>query len=341
MKVNREELLKALESVVPGLSAKEIIEQSSSFIFKDGKVHTYNDEIACSRKVPVKFEGAIPATPFISIIRKLKEDELDVTTNDAETQVLIKANSKRSGIHMDQEILLPIEAVDRPSIWKSLPENFADAIAIVQPCAGNNEAEFAMTCVHITAKWIEACDNHQVSRFKMKTPIDNPILIRKDSLKHIISLDMIEFSETKHWIHFRNSDGLVLSCRHWMDDYPSDAISKVLKVDGTPLTLPKGLRDTIEKAVIFSSENVDDENVIVNLKRGKFKVTGKGTSGWFTEIKKSKYDGPSLQFTIPPKLLIELVQQHNECEVSPDRLKVKGGKFEYVTVLGKIGEKED
>jgi hypothetical protein len=343
MRINREEFLKQLESVLPGLSTKEIIEQSSCFIFKDKTVNTYNDEIACSQKSMLKIEGAVPAMPFISILRKLKEDELEISAgeNNKGTTLLIKAKQKQAGINMEQDILLPIDAVDKPKKWKKLPENFADAIAIVQPCAGTNDAQFAMTCVHITPKWIEACDNHQVTRFKVKIDMNKPILIRRDSIKHLVPLEMIEFSETKHWIHFRNSSGLTLSCRHWLDEYPSDGITQILKVAGTPLKLPKGLKEAVEKAEIFSSENVDDGNVIVNIKKGKFKITGKGVSGWFTEIKKSKYDGASLQFTIPPKLLVELVQHYNECEVTENRLKVKGGKFVYVTVLGRIGEKGD
>ncbi len=340
MRINREEFLKQLESVLPGLSAKEVIEQSSCFIFKDKTVNTYNDEIACSQKSLLEIEGAVPAKPFVDILRKLKEDELEISTNENNTIVHIKAKGKQAGINMERDILLPIDAVDKPKKWKKLPDNFADAIAIVQPCAGSNEAQFVMTCVHIGPKWIEACDNHQVTRFRIKTDVDNSILIRKDSLKHIVSLEMVEFSETNHWVHFRNSDDLVLSCRHWVDDYPSDDISQILKVNGEPLTLPKGLRESVDKAEIFSSENTEGSNVIVNIKKGKFKIMGKGVSGWFTEVKKSKYEGPSLQFTIPPKLLVELVQHYNECEVSANRLKVKGGKFVYVTVLGKIEAKE-
>jgi len=342
MRINREEFLKQLESVLPGLSTKEIIEQSSCFIFKGKTVNTYNDEIACSQKSLLKIEGAVPAMPFISILRKLKEDELEISAgeNNKGTTLLIKAKQKQAGINMEQDILLPIDAVDKPKKWKKLPENFADAIAIVQPCAGNNEARVVTNYIHITSKWMEACDNYQVTRFRMKTDVSGSILIRRDSIKHIISLDMVEFSETKHWIHFRNSDGLVLSCRHWVDEYPSDDISEILQVEGAPLNLPKGLKESVEKAEIFSSENVGANNVIVNIKKGKFKITGKGVSGWFTEIKKSKYDGTSLQFTIPPKLLVELVQHYNECEVTKDRLKVKGVKFVYVTVLGMVEEKE-
>lgn len=337
--INREDFLKQLESVLPGLSTKDIVEQSSCFVFKDNTVNTYNDEIACSQKSLLKIEAAVPAMPFISILRKLQEDELEIGVDGNNSQIVIKGKRRTAGVNMEQHILLSIDAVDKPKEWKKLPDNFADAIAIVQPCAGINQHEFVLTCVHITSKWIEACDRHQVTRFRMKTNVENSILIRRESLKHIVSLDMTEFSETKRWVHFRNSEGLRLSCRHWVDDYPSDDISKVLQVKGEPLTLPKGLKDAVEKAEIFSSENTDGTNVVVTIKKGKFKITGKGTSGWFTEVKKSKYTGSLLQFTIPPKLLVELVQRHNECEVSENHLKIKSGKFTYVTVLGKLGEK--
>ena len=346
MEINRVELLKQLEAVLPGLSAREIIEQSSCFIFKDKTVSTFNDEIACSQKSLLNIEGAVQAMPLISLLRKLKEEILEIDTNDKKSQLLIKGKRRRAGIPMEQDITLPIDGVDNPKKWKDLPSNFADAIAIVQPCAGSNESQFIMTCIHIHNKWIEACDNHQVARYKIKTDINKPTLVRKESLKHIISADMTKFSETKNWIHFKNSVGLVLSCRHFIistdndneekESYPTDDITKILKMEGEPLILPKGLKEAVEKAEIFSSENIEGSDVFINLKPGKFKITGKGTSGWFTEIRKSKYKGEPLQFTIPAKLLLEVVRQYNECTVSSNHLKVTGKNFTYVTVLGVV-----
>jgi len=342
MRINREELLKQLESVLPGLSTREIIEQSSCFIFKDKAIRTYNDEIACSQKSMLSIEGAVQAMPLISILRKLQEEELEIDVSSKHTQLLVKGKHRRSGIRMEQDILLPIETVEKPKKWKDLPTNFADAVSIVQPCAGSNESQFVMTCIHICPKWMEACDNHQVTRFRIKTDISESVLIRKESLKHIVSLDMTKFSETKHWIHFGNSTGLTLSCRHFVEDYPTEDLTKILKgSEGKPLVLPKGLKEAVEKAEIFSSENVEGSNIIVDLKPTKFKITGKGASGWFTEIKKSKYSGKPLQFTIPAKLLMELVRQYNKCEVSSSRLKVTGEKFVYITVLGKIEGNEE
>ena len=342
MRINREELLRQLEATLPGLSTREIIEQSSCFIFKDKTIRTYNDEIACNQKSILDIEGAVQAMPLISILRKLQEDELEIGINKKHTQLLVKGKHRRSGIRMEQDIVLPIEAVEKPKKWKKLPSNFADAVSIVQPCAGSNESQFVMTCIHICPEWMEACDNHQMTRFRIKTDISKPVLIRKESLKHIVSMDMTKFSETKHWIHFGNSTGLILSCRHFVEDYPMEDITKVMKgFKGKPLTLPKGLKEAIEKAEIFSSENTEGSDIIVDLKPTKFKITGKGASGWFTETKKSKYKGEPLQFTIPAKLLIELVRQYSKCEVSSMRLKVTGEKFVYMTVLGMIEEGEE
>ena len=46
MKINKQQFIEALELVKPGLAAKEIIEQSTSFVFRAGQVITYNDEVA-------------------------------------------------------------------------------------------------------------------------------------------------------------------------------------------------------------------------------------------------------------------------------------------------------
>lgn len=343
MRINREEFLKQLESVLPGLSTKEIIEQSSCFIFKDGEVNTYNDEIACSQKSLLEIEAAVPAVPLISILRKLQEDELEIGVNDENTELLIKGKQRRVGINMEAEITLPIDAVDKPKKWKKLPEDFADAVAIVQSCAGGTKSVKSWApFINIAPEYLEASDEYQATRFKITTDVSKSILVRGESIKHILNLDMTKFSETKHWIHFRNSTGLTLSCRYFIEDYPSDDLTKILKVKGKKLVFPNGLKDEIERAEVFSSENVEGSLIKITIKSNKFKIKGLGALGWYEwGPKKSEYDGKPLEFNIPTKLLSELVQKYNKCKVSANRLKVIGKKFVYVTVLGMIEGKED
>ncbi len=332
MRINREKLLSQLESIMPGISTREIIEQSSCFVFKNKTVMTYNDEIACTQKSCLPVEGAIQAMPLVSILRKLKEDELEITTSKEE--LLIKGKRKKAGIRMDAEILLPIDSVEKPKGWKDLPDDFADAISIVQHCSGRDATKFSLTCVHLTPKWVEACDGYQAARYRIKMDMEKPTLVRKESIKYIVELDMSKFNETKNWIHFKNSSGLILSCRRWVEDFPK--LSKLLKVEGTPTKFPKGLVEAVEKAEIFAAENAEDNQVTIELRPNKLRITGRGASGYYQEVKDIKYKGPSLSFRIATELFADLIRHHNSCEVTSDRLKVDTGKYSYVTVLSVV-----
>ena len=50
LRVNRQLLLDALMSVTPGLTQKELIEQSSCVVFRNGQVYTFNDESPALRR---------------------------------------------------------------------------------------------------------------------------------------------------------------------------------------------------------------------------------------------------------------------------------------------------
>ena len=334
MKVNREELLKELESVTPGLSLKEVIEQSSCFVFKGGEVATYNDEIACQHSSCLDVVGAVCALPLLAILRKLGEESIEIGISKGE--LLIKGRHRKAGIRMEAEVQLPVDAVESPGKWKKLPDDFVDAVSITQECAGKDETQFSMTCIHLHPEWIEACDNFQAIRYTLATGIAIAVLVRRESLKYIVALGMTDFSETETWMHFRNPAGLILSCRRYVEEYPD--LTSVLKVSGEQATLPKGLKEAAEKAAIFSVENLNDNMVTLELKQGKLRITGRGSSGWYSEVKKVGYEGEPMSFTISPVLLAELVQHYNTCEISASRLKVDGGKFIYVTALGEPWE---
>lgn len=335
IKVNREQLLHELETVKSGLSDREIVEQSSCFVFRGGIVHTYNDEMACQQRTSLKIEGAVKATPLISILEKLPESEVEVLPGDEE--LLIVGKRRKAGIRMEQEILLPIEVVPTPTKWRVLHAEFSDAVSMVQQCAGRDESQFAITCVHINKGFVEAFDNYQLARYTVDTGIrSKSILIRRGSAKQVASLGVTHVGETENWVHFKNDDGLMISCRRYVEDYPE--LDELLAVDGVQTSLPKGLAEACDKASVFSADNPDDDMIAVEILPGKIRIKGTGASGWYTESKKARYKGQPLTFSIPPALLIEIVKQHNQCEVSESRLKVDGGKFTYVTCLQTMDE---
>lgn len=329
--IQREELLEKLESVQPGLSTREIIEQSSCFVFQDGHVMTYNDEIACSQVCDIGVTGAVRSAALLAILRKLQEDELEISQEANELKLVGKR--RECGIACEAEVHLPINSVEKPTKWKDLPADFLEAVELCQHCASHDESQFVLTCIHITPEYVEACDNAQLTRVRFATGFKSSILIRRDSLKHIPTLGMSQFSETETWIHFRNSSGLVLSCRRFVEDFHD--LSGLIAFKGEPLVIPKGLGDAADKASVFSSENAEDSQVLVELRPEKVRITGQGASGWYKEVRKLSYSGPSLSFMIAPALLIDITKKYNEATITDGRLKVEGPdkKWVYVSCL--------
>lgn len=332
--VNREEFLQQLESVQPGLSAREIIEQSACFVFNKGKVMTYNDEISCRRVCAVDFTGAVKAEPLLALLRKLGEDEVDVTLEGEE--IIVQGKRRKAGIRCEATITLPVKLVEKPEEWQKLAEGWLDAVKMAHPCVSHDQQKFKYTCIHLHPAHIEASDGFQVMRIKIVSGVKASTLVRADSLKHIVGLGVTEMSETETWLHFRNATGLTFSCRRFIEDYRD--MLPLLKMKGHAINLPKGLGDAADRANVFSAETSNENQVRVSLRDGVARVKGTGASGWYHEDKKVKYDGPPLEFLIAPALLMQIVEQHNEAEIVEGKLKIDGGHWRYVTVLGQVAD---
>ncbi len=336
VKVKREQLLQVLESVSPGLAIREILEQSTCFALKDGEVITYNDEIACraDSKLPKKWLGVVPASKLLDVLRKRDEEEIEVDIVEGHFQVSDIKRRRVSAVTMEAEILMPIDKLERPEEWIPLHEEFGEAIGMAVQCYSDDESKPELTQVHIHPKWVEACDNKQAVRWRLKTQVKSSVLVRGDSLKQMCSMDMVNFSLGEAWIHFKNPNGLIFSIKRWNATYKD--LTSVFDVSGGKKTsLPNGLIEEVDLANIFSSDNPDSNKVLIELRDGRMILKGQGVTGWHRAIKKVKWDGDPLGFLIAPALLSDLAKRHSECEITETRLKVDGGKFIYIASLNK------
>lgn len=335
-RLNRAEFLQGLESVQAGLSAKELVDQCNSFVFKGGRVVTFNDEVGCRWKsgLPKEFKGAVQAAPLLKLLRQLTEETVEVELTGGE--FVITGKRKRTGIAMDAEILLPLDGLQPPGEWVPLHEDFAEAVAIAKDCTGTDEQKFVLTCVRLHPKWVEATDNYQAMRFRMKTGLPEPTMVRASAIKHVVDLGMTEVSTTENWVHFRNPAGLVLSVRRHAEDYATDLKGFFVAENASPAVLPKGLADAAATAEIFSSENADNNVLRVEMRSGRLKLTGRGVSGWHTEVRKCQYAGPDVRFLISPKILAKLAEKYNDCLITDRRIVVNSGGFSYMSCLGAV-----
>ena len=339
MHINREEFLRILETVGPGLASKgEGIQQAACFCFKEGRVMTFNDEVACIHKCPIDFEGAVRADKLRNLLFKMREETIEL--RPGKKHLVVKGKRKKAGIIMDSEVELPIHMVEKAGEYRPLPPEFCEALDLVQQCAGSNEEEFAYTCVHIGPKWIEASDRFQMSRYRLRTGFEEDTYVRRDSIKHIVPLGISKCNDTESWLHFKNDTGLRYSCRRYLEQNFPD-LTQALKMKGSPVVLPKGIGDAIDLGALFAEDGSDDKQIGVELMPGKIRIHGLGAYGWFRQWAKLKYDGKRMHFLIPPKLFGDITKRYNDCEVSESKLKVDAGKLVYVTMLDSSAQEKE
>ena len=341
MRITRDDFLQALESVSPGLAqGQSAVEQGDNYIFRNGEVMTFNDEVSCRCLLALgkDFTAAVPAKALVEQLRKWKESEIDVEAGEG--CLIVRGKGTRKAVFQaESEITLPVEHVERPKKWKPLSADFSEAIKIVSECAKDRDESLAVMSVSIHPGFVEASDNLQLTRYKVDTGVAKFCLVRKEAIKHLPPLDMTEVAETENWLHWRNPAGVVFSARknYPPEEYGADYWDKYLKKEGSPVVLPKSLAEEADRAEVFARENGDSPSIKLTLNGdGRMKVEGEGASGRYSVRPKVTYKGPSLSFLVSPKLLIELVRRHHEALVSDGKLLVDAGKFVSALCLEKV-----
>lgn len=331
--MNREELLRRLESVQPGVSPKEILEQSDCIVFQNGEAFTFNDEVACrvTTGLSNKIEGAVKSKPLMELLRKLNDDEIEVD-QDEEGKIHFSGKGRRASFHVEKDVCLPIDVVEKPSSWKKLPGDFCEAAMVISRCTGNDTARIILSYVHVHSEYMEACQASSIfARWNLKTPVDKPLLIKGESLRHVASLGVTQFSETSQWMHFKTSSGLVLSCRLYLEEYPD--LSHYLELKGKSVSLPSSLVDEADRASVFSNETPDENRVLVKLTNGKVSLESVGINGSYFSRKKVEWEGDDVSFLVSPTVLTDVLRRQRKVVISDDKMIVDSGSYRLVACL--------
>lgn len=334
MKIEKNKILNVLNQVKPGITTKEILEQSSSFVFKNNRIYTFNDEIMIQYPFEFEFEGAVQAQELYTLLTKSKEKELEFEIT--ENELRIKGKRGRAGIRLDTEISLPIEEVEEPEEWKDLPDDFLEGAKFCYFSAASSMATPALTCLKLHKSSIISCDNLRISKFKFDEECfeeNTPILLPASCISILSKYNITKYSTTEEWLHFGNDEGLIFSCRIMEEDYPE--LNQFLKVKGEPLSLPDELKEVIDKTRIFSIGGLteNEEELQVSIESGKLVLRGEGEKGWYEEKVRIRYKGEKKIFIIHPLHLQQIILHVNQCIVGEHSLKFEGDNFIYVVYL--------
>lgn len=338
MRVNKNEFKKSLELVKPGLASKEIVleNQFTSFAFLDGTICTYNDEISISHPLELDgITGAVLADELYRFIAKTKGDELDIELSGSE--LTFTCGKAKAGFSIMNKINLPIyEEIVKKGKWQKLPADFMNYLKFASMSCSKNLTDPKLTCVHINKKgFIESGDNYRIFHYTFDDEFGfDTLLLPSNSVNTIIKYAPSKISEGYGWIHFKNSDGTVISCRTFNDKYVDTAPFIKLGKGGINVSLPEKLNEILERAIIFTEEEkVINSTVEIEVRNKKLIVRSKSETAWFEEYATIKYLGEPFSFVITNYLMKDILSLTNDCIVFEKVIFFKGDKWVYVTAL--------
>jgi hypothetical protein len=331
MKINKKELLDALERVKPGLASKELIAQTTSFAFIKGRVVTYNDTISISHPVPgLDLEGAIQAEGLFKFLNKVKKDDLELEI--VGNEITLTSGRAKAGFTLQTEIKLPLdnEIMERTE-WRVLSEDFIKAIQFVMSACSRDSTVCNSVCVERSGA-ITATDNYRIARYTLAD--DMPcmtFLLPSDAAVEVVKLNPVHIAEGNGWVHFETEEGTIISCRTSEGIFPN--VSQILTIKGEKLELPKAIDEILDRAMVFAKrDHILEESVKVSISDRAFKVRATSDTGWFEEETNIKYEG-TLAFSIAPYLLKDILSKTLVCEVCGNKLMFEGSNWVYITLL--------
>ena len=337
MKLELKKFKEALSIVKPGLSSKEIIEQTTSFAFVHGTVVTYNDEICIMCPLPdFDLTGAIKADEFYKFIQKVKSETIDFEVMD--NTIMMKSGRARAEFSLKTEITLPLDetAVMRKLKWADLPESFNAGGKLASAAASNDFTNAKLTCVHVTKKGImEASDNYRIVTWDVmqKMPVDD-FLIPAHSLKEAIRLNPDKIALTEGWVHFKNVEsGVVISCRIFEEEYVNITPTIQKYSSGTKkVKFPDVLSIVLDKAEIFAQQQNSDGSVTITVKSGKMCVESRSDTAIFREVINCE-NSHNFSFSITPYLLKDILKEITVGEINDHVLIFRTVQWMYLTTL--------
>lgn len=340
--ISRSALTSALLQVKPGLANKDIVEQSTHFIFDKGVVWTFNDKITITREVPINAVGAVRAKEFYDLLVKMPDDSLDVSVNDG--KMTIKGDGREVEIQIDPEIRMqkPQVANVKSSEWKKLPEDFVEAVKFCVFSASKNMARPELTCIYIEEGDCVSTDGFRATCREMKSDVEAPFMIPADA-----ALQLSKYNPTSYylgdrgWLHFMNNEGTLFSCRTITESKYPEAIWDLFNVEGNKVKLPDGFLSIVDRAQTLVTEDFNlDRTVNIKIASGKIKCIGQGRAGKFSEQHAIEWSGEPIDIHIHPDFLMAILRHLDTMIVGKGdyegRVLFQGEGFEHMISLSSV-----
>lgn len=294
MVVQRKELLESLKLAMPGVeTGSAVLQGADSFIFHDGKIYTYNDNISVS--VPIKsdslisekIEGCVKADEFFKIISKFSSDEIHFEVSDKGTWILKSGKAKVEMTLLEFDYSSRLKNIEfNDDLWLKLSDDF---ISGVEHCRMiGNKTRFSG--IYFNKDKIISTDGNQLNIYSL-TDCDLPSFwISDNSINELMKIGKFnEIQSVNNWIHFKTENDVIFSLKSLQaDSYPFNSVLKLIENNTSDKSIfhrkfPKNLYDIVERASVFSSDISEHLVVKFNITTDGIEISSERNSGKYAE----------------------------------------------------------
>lgn len=286
--MDKEKILQAMKAVKPALADKEVVEQTTSFAFKNKKIYAYNDDIMISHPIDLDIEGSVSAKELYNLLSRTKELEVEIKQEAEELLISSKGKGKskgfRAGISFNSNIVMPIDKVVIKKEWNKLPDNFNEALRFCFSSVSSDFSKPLITCVHVKDSMMESCDNvFRYSKYILDSKVKDNMLFTPKA-KEVLLYNVTHYQNAKSWVHCKNAEGVVFSFRTYEGSYP-DTSAFLEMSEEKKIKFPSNLLSSLETAESLCEENfvTKEKTVKITLEGTKIVLRGKGKEGWYEE----------------------------------------------------------
>jgi len=333
MKINKNELLKVLSAVRPGIAKKDIVEQATHFIFTGNEVITYNDRICISHPFKTDFQCSVKGEEFYKLISSITDDDIEIKVDDK--QITVKADKVRSGLSTLVESgvveLIDLLGIDKQE-WKKLPKGFNQGIFLCMFSASKDISQTYLSCVATRGNALFSSDNFRVSLYELEDELPE-FLIPAISVIELSKFDVEKYSLADSWIHFKTKENVIFSSRIVVAEYPD--ISGFFEIEkGTKINFPKELKSVVEAVSIMAEGDLDlNKKIDIKITKGKMTCRGEKDRGWVERDCDIDYKGKEIEFSINPIFFGQILDKATTMVLSEDRALFESDFFKHIMSL--------
>lgn len=352
-KVDRKELLTALQTVKPAIPTNEDPDVNKKVVIQGRMIIGLSEDLVIiypvSKTIPINSIAA-PYDELVALVSNSSSQNIDLSMKK-DKLILIDNNLKVTlRVDTDNRLFDDLESIeallqDLPDELSEYSSELGEAIKLCMYNASKETIQAILSCVHVAGNVVESSDDYRISRCTLPTEFDGDVLIPAKICKHIVKFAPTGYSVSDSWVLFEKilddaRSAFILS-RQVALEYNS--VDEFIKVQGKKCTLPKRLSHSIGQVGVLATGEFDIEKTIrVEISSDKVLVlaeSDKGLAESTLESEEISWKDDPIVFYTNPEFLSEILAKTNTMVVGDNRILFEYDSFEHVLCIStKIDE---